>query len=370
MAGVTSEDLAWHRAGLRMARADLGYVSALIGQPALAALSVFPYAVLVAYEADHSLTRWFGAESVLQATPMAVAARMAGKVFDDKLASLAEIAAELRELSAANERLFRGGGWRSIARSMGIFNPDLSVFMLDGRPLLHSGVLPFQLGVHALGSDELQRLGPLVRSLAEQVGTLAAVLGVTGDGHRGGLDPAARIEALDAVASDYAAVAFGGQATPTDVLLLSLLQNNLAVGARLAHSNCCESCESAAVKHKFLSAYHSARSLQLATSSESDLLSAPLRARLTAITASQGARFLLRHRPLRNSLVHLGLSDRPSQIVEATDPIRGLIEQDLDAPWSEASATIRDAAAGLDDRLMTCLLADRAELLGCLRVPQ
>ncbi|MBM7331458.1 hypothetical protein JS562_52330, partial [Agrobacterium sp. S2] len=177
-----------------------------------------------------------------------------------------------------------------------------------------------------------------------------------------------RLSALDAVSIEFNAAAFAGQASSLDVLLLGLLLNNVAVGARLTATTCCRACASAAVKHQFVTGYQTALSLQLLA--EEELLTAALHGRLVAMADSPDAHFLRGHRRLRNSLVHLGLGDRTSDIVEADDPIRALIEADLGAPFDEGASRIGQAAAALDDALTSWLQADPDAVLGTLRVPQ
>lgn len=355
-------------AGLRIAHADLGYLLGAASHGGLPAVCFMPYAALVAYETDLFLSRALGSESVLAGTPATAAARMANKIFDDKRSSVEEISSTLGRLAAENEQYFRGGAKRSIARALGIFNPDLSVFVLDGTPLLYGTVIPFQLGLHSLARGNRDDFGPVVGKVAEGLGALAGAFGLRLGEHHGDASLGERLSALDALSTDYNAAAFGGEATPLDSLLLALLMNNAAVGARLAASTCCPSCASAAVKHQFVAGYQTALSLQILV--EADLLTAALRGRLRTIADSPDAHFLRGHRRLRNSLVHLGLSDRSAEIVEAADPISALIEADLDMSLGAAAARIGQAIAALDDQLTSWLLADAQAVLDTLQVPE
>jgi hypothetical protein len=293
---------------------------------------------------------------------------MAHKIFDDKRASIDDIAGTLRRLAEENEHYFRGGFRRTIARALRIFNPDLFVVMLDGTPLLYGTVIPFQHGLHSLARGNPDGFGPVVGKTAESLGRLAQAFGLKLADHHGdaGLDE--RLSALDAVKLDYDAASVGGHAETLDTLLLGLLMNNAAVGARLTISTCCNSCVSAAVKHRLVASYQTAQSLHLLA--EAELLSPPLHGRLEAIAESPEAQHLRGLRKLRNSLVHLGLGDRGSDIVEADDPIRGLIESDLDAPFDEGASRIGQAAAVLDDALTSWLLEDADAVLSTLRSPE
>lgn len=366
MGGGATDD--WREAGRRMAKGDLGYIAGMLDQSALVGLCVVPYAALVAYEADGFLSRALGHQSVLAGSSTATPARMASKIFDDKRASVEDISRTLGNLAAEFEEAFRGGPRRAIARMLGIFNPDLSVLTLDGRPLLYGAVVPFQLGIPSLGPDGMTSLRPQVRALAERIGRLAAQLSIKLGQHQRASDVLDSLSALDAVSADYNAAAFGGHASVHDVLLLSLLHNNVAVGAQLAKAGCCTSCTSAAVKHQFVTTYQAARSVQLILGD--DLLTGILRGRLGEIANSDEVQYVLQHRALRNSLVHLGLSDRPDEIVAASDPTAALIEADLGVPFAEAARRIQQAASALDDQLVDWLLEDRQAVLGTLREPE
>ncbi len=358
----------WQAAGARIARADLGYMSGAVAEGHLFAACFMPYAALVGYEGDRLLTNTLATDSLLAGTPAAAAARMAAKIFDDKRASIEDIAHTLQGLAAENEQYFRGGTKRTIARVLGIFNPDLSVFVLDGRPLVYGTVLPFQLGLHRLALGWRDEVGPALHETATGLGRVAATFGVRAGQHHANAALDDRLSALDAVSIEFNAAAFAGQASPLDVLLLSLLLNNVAVGARLTVSTCCQACASAAVKHKLVTGYQTALSLQLLA--EAELLTAALYGPLVTIAHSPAAHFLRGHRRLRNSLVHLGLGDRSTDIVEADDPIRALIEADLGEPFDEGASRIGQATAALDDALTSWLLAEPDAVLGTLRVPQ
>lgn len=355
----------WEDAGERMARSDLGYVTgALTSNSPIATLSFMPYAALVAYEADRFLTEARGAESRLEGT-LAKAARMAGKIFDDRCTAIEEVSHILRDLAAGNEQHFRGGTKRKVARFLGIFNPDLSVFMLDNVPLIYGTVLPFQLGLHTLSSGGLNEWRPALHATAEAMGTFAQTFDLRLGDHRGDTTLGGRLSALDAVSSKYNAAIFGGQAAPHDALLLGLLMNNAAVGARLGVSRCCPSCCSAAIKHTFVAGYHTALSLQLLL--EADLLTTTLRDHLSTLVESPQAQFFRSHRSLRNSLVHLGISDRSVGIVAAADPVVALIEADLGEPFAKGASLIEDATAALDAALTAWLLEDADMVLSTLR---
>jgi hypothetical protein len=351
-----------------MARADLGYIAGSLSQSHLVAMCGYPYAVLVAYEADLFLTRYLDHEPRLEGSPTATAARMASKIYEDTKVSVEDIAGELTKLAQENDDYFRGGPNRELARELGIYNPDLPVFMLKGRPLVNGSVLLFQLGFHAVGLEDFKALGPLAYDLAVRIGLLAGGLGIEVGQHKGDGSAVHDVTSLDAVGADYNSHAFGGGREPLDVLLLSLLHNNAAVGARLGQSRCCESCASAAAKQKFLSGYQVARSLDAAH--QSHLLSQPCRERLAAVSSSPAAEFFRRYRPLRNSLVHLGLNGRPAEVIDAPDPTRALIEHDLESGFSDAVQSIHDAAASLDDQLTGWLLQDSDALLQTLREPE
>lgn len=355
------------QAGLRIARADLGYLlgAALNGE--LPAACFMPYAALIAYESDLFHTRALGTEPIPADTPVRSAARMANKIFDDKRSSIENISAILGRLASENEQYFRSGAKRAIARALGIFNPDVSVFVLDGTPLIYGTVVPFQLGLHSLARGSPDGFGPAVGKVAEGLGDLASAFGLRLGEHHGDASLGERLSARDALSTDYNVAAFGGQAAPLDTLLLALLMNNAAVGARLAASTCCTSCASAAVKHQFVAGYQTALSLQLLA--EADLLSAALRGRLRTIADSPDAQFLRGHRKLRNSLVHLGLADRSAEIIEAADPVSALIQTDLDMSLDDAAARIGHAIGALDEQLTSWLLADAEAVLGALRVP-
>lgn len=357
----------WQAAGVRIARADLGYMTGAVTDGRLSAVCFMPYAALVGYEADLFLTKTLTTDSLLVGTPAAAAARMAAKIFDDKRASIEDVANTLEGLAAENGQYFRGGTKRAIARALGIFNPDLSVFLLDGRPLVYGTVVPFQLGLHSLALGSRDEVGPALHETAKGLGRVAAAFGLQPGQHRGDADLNDRLSALDAVSIEYNAAAFAGKAAPLDALLLGLLMNNVAVGSRLAVSTCCPSCASAAVKHQFVTGYQTALSLRLLT--EADLLSPALRSRLLTVADSPDAQFLQRHRRMRNALVHLGLWDRSSDVVEADDPITALIEADLGMPFVEGASHIGQAVAALDDALVSWLLEDPEAVMSTLRAP-
>lgn len=355
----------WQAAGARIARADLGYMTAAVTAGRLSAVCFMPYAALVGYEADLFLTKTLVTDSQLADTPAAAAARMAAKIFDDKRASIEDVANTLEGLAAENEQYFRGGTKRAIARALGIFNPDLSFFMLDGRPLVYGTVVPFQLGLHALALGSRDEVGPALHETAKGLGRLAAAFGLRPGQHHADAALDDRLSALDAVSIEYNTAAFAGKASPLDVLLLGLLMNNVAVGARLAVSACCPSCTSAAVKHQFVTGYQTALSLRLLT--EANLLSPALRRRLVTVADTPEAQFLQRHRSMRNALVHLGLWDRSSDVVEADDPISAVIEADLGVPFAEGASRIGQAVTVLDDALVSWLLEGPDTVLSTLR---
>lgn len=358
----------WQAAGARIARADLGYVTGAVAESHLSAVCFMPYAALIGYEADVFLSKTVATDSPLADMPAARAARMAAKVFDDKRASIEDIARALESLATENQQYFRGGVKRTIARVLGIFNPDLAVVALDGRPLIYGTVVPFQLGLHALALGSHDEVSHAVRETAVGLGRVAAAFGVRTAQHCTNAALDSGLAALDAVSVEFNAAAFAGKASTLDVLLVGLLLNNLAVGARLAVSTCCPACMSAAAKHQFVTGYQS--SLSLRQLAEAELLSPALHGRLLTIADSPEAHFFRRHRRLRNSLVHLGLSDRGTDIVEAEDPIRVLIETDLGGPFDEVTSRIDQAATALDDALSSWLLSDLDAVLRTLRVPQ
>lgn len=123
----------------------------------------------------------------------------------------------------------------------------------------------------------------------------------------------------------------------------------------VATSNCCNDCRFAAFKHRLVVAHHAVRSLTKLN--ETPSLNKAIRARAESLLDDPGLAEVLRLRSLRNGLVHLGLSDVPSKVFAADDPVDGVIMHYASGQgYADIDALVNRALAILNEQLTQWLL--------------
>lgn len=312
--------------GLQLARADLGYVAAaLAGRVVGRALTFLPHAVLVAFEAHAFCSRQLGIEMPELAwnQALATAARNSGKFFDDNRRDLTQLVSDVNTLAEATRKAFTSGVRRRLARSLGCYNPDLSVLFVTAKPVSTNVTFAFHAGAKIPGPHSGEQAGRTAHDLARGVGQMVTILG--GDTtHR---PPASDLDAewswRDGESQACYGEAFGGELPASHVPLMLMLQGAVATAALLARTDCCSECQVAAFKHRLVVAHHAARSLWKLKNAGP--LGRAAAERVDAMLAEPPMAEVARMRALRNGLVHLGLSDVPESAFASPNPLGSVV---------------------------------------------
>lgn len=345
--------------GLALARADLGYVRAALEDGHVErALAFLQYAVLVAYEA-HA----FGSRQLNLDMPqlgwnpaVAAAARNGAKFFDDNRRSMGRLAAEVAQFDMATRQAFMSGPMRRLARALGIRNPDLAVLMVRSVPVATNITIAFNTGAQVPGPGNIREAGQVVHDLALGVGQMVAEIGAADTPHR---PPGGGLESDwswgDGVSSDCYAEAFAGDIPRTYVPLMLMLQGAAATAAFAARTDCCESCQVAAFKHRLVVAHHLARSMQVLI--DARVLDPPALSRVTAMLTTSAVVDVLGLRALRNGLVHLGVSDVPAAAFDSPAPLPAVVSHySSGRSYAVIDETVRQALAHMNKGLSGWLL--------------
>jgi hypothetical protein len=137
-----------------LARADLGYVrAALEGGHVERVLAFLQQAVFVAFEAHAFCSRQLGLALPQLAwnSELAAASRSSGKLFDDNRRDLTLLTRDVGQLAEATRLAFTGGWRRRVARSLGIWNPDLSVLSVQEIPVSTNVTMAFHAAAQVPG---------------------------------------------------------------------------------------------------------------------------------------------------------------------------------------------------------------------------
>jgi hypothetical protein len=360
------------KVGLALARADLGYIRAVIETTqAERALTFLPYAVLVAFEAHAFCTQQLGIRLPILAwnDELAAAVRTNNKLFDDSRRDLKALSRDIVLVAAETRAAFRGGWKRQLARALHIWNPDLSVLMLHDVPVSTNVSMGFHAAIQVPGPRNQEAAGRVVHDLAYGVGQMIAALGLAEQQHR-----AIALADMDWIWGDGDSVVcyaemFAGEIPDGSVPLLVLLQGASATAHFLADADCCNDCWLAAFKHRLVAAHHIARSLTIVRPT---LATSALTRRIDWLLDHEDVRTVQELRALRNGLVHLGLSDAPLTLFAATDPATAVIEHYAQRSIGTANKQIKRALEHMQGRLTEWMLQSPpggTGLLALLRPP-
>lgn len=329
---------------LWLIRADLAFVASTIVTGPWPAILMLPHGVLVGYEATNFLAKNSPGFIPPDWDPaVASAARHRAKMLDDSRRSAMEQAANFEPIATELERYFRRGARRSIARLLGFRNADASVLFLDDRPVGFSLGLAYSCGWTS-ESASMDDLGLVVRDLGQGLGQLVAELDI---------DPMEHVRTvpgyreMDAVVQKLVPASCGGCASlpVAGALLMLLCQSNFAL-ALSSEPRCCDECDAAILKQRFLIAYQVLRSID-GLDATGELLNLRCRERLADARRSQTVTRLMSWRSLRNGLTHYGLNDLSPEALEAGDPLSCIVHGYLGDLTPEDVVLITDAALRL-----------------------
>ena len=300
---------------IALASADLAYLYGALMRPDDPAQHwlFIQYAVMTSYETRLYREKQLGVEvpDALWPEEIAEAARMSGKYFDDKRRGyLPGLVSYFGELIAANQAYFLPEG--RPAPELDSLRDDLAVLLLDGVPVVTNVGGFFAAGMRPDQVTNQDELGFRVHDLAAGVGQTVAWVGAPQD-HPGPFEfTAERFEWWDAHEEEVVREVFCGDFDPPLAVAMLTIQNAATAADRLSRTECCESCQIAALKHRMIVAYGCAVSLQHLLASNPTLSAAGTTYLKQALNDLHCVKLLEPgYRKLRNGLLHLGFTDIP-----------------------------------------------------------
>lgn len=250
----------------------------------------------------------------------AAAARHGSKFLDRRHSALGAHFLEIESLAEATHASFFPANRRGRA-FLDFLRKDLSV-VSAGREILLTNVTGHSMvGLPSDRAARLEVIGTHVRTLTTGLGQLSAKF--TGaDVSELALHGNAATDKLtwwDGKMNDLPSRTFGGELDLAHCLSLIGLLASAQAANRWARATCCDACDAAALKHRFVSSHHLARSISALTAEPSTL--GPIARQVLSAMAGRGDALTLTSNPyraLRNGWLHLGFSDAADRL---TDPI-------------------------------------------------
>lgn len=274
------------------------------------------WGAMVAYETTKMLRETHS----LQLKPnwedtFAKSARHSGKFFDGRTKQLDQVVKNFRRLVAANHTAFypenRPGPEYDYLRD------DLSV-VTDGDEVLLTNITGlFMVGIPPERGLDMDAWGPHVLTLTSGIGQVAAA--IVGESveqmHHHGNHSEEALTWSDGKIAEVLPIIFGGELETDLALALLSIHSSVQSARRWARTQCCASCEVAALKHRFVVLHQAMQSLhQLGTRLESFRPIAV--SHLQPLVESPGLSAVVSRpfRRLRNGWLHLGFDDIASDL--------------------------------------------------------
>jgi len=322
---MESEDirvaLPHERLSLEIAHADLIYVAAALGNAEwdVGGARRWPflqYAALVAFETKkHYRAVWDIELEAAWDETTATRARMSAKYLDDNRRTISDTRAYFAEMLASNHGAFFPPD--RLGEEFDFLRDDLSVASTNGTPL------GTNVGGHFIAGFDPQTSGDWAAAkthafdLSRGIGNIARQ--VVGDElddastHR--LAIASPAIWWDGKSAEFLPQLFAGEFDEAlTMALMTLIATARAVNDA-ARPVCCGNCRFAALKHRFVVLYQTARSLEILSNEDHTGRPETLEFFGTLFSDKLVSRILERRfKALRNGLVHLGLGDVADQV--------------------------------------------------------
>jgi hypothetical protein len=278
----------------------------------------------VAYEARKHLRDVHSVEIELDwEDQFAESARHGSKYYDGKAGKLDKAVADFErtvdsfeKLAAATHESFfpadrRGGTLFDFLRD------DLSVIADESELVLTNVTGHFMVGLPPERAARLESIGDHVKTLTTGLGQFAA--GLTRQGIEEIREHGSRVTTAltcwDAKMYEAIPSTFGGTLSTGLAFSLISIASSAQAARRWAKAECCGSCSAAALKHRFVLAHHTAKSM-VAFSDRARGMDSDARQRAVEIAHTSDAEIICSEpfRNLRNGWLHLGLSDIPTEL--------------------------------------------------------
>lgn len=301
------------RLSLAIAVSDLKYVCGMLHSsgthPRSWAFS--HWGTTVAFETLKHLSAAHETHIILGWEPkIAAAARNGGKFFEGNRGQFKRVIKDFRQLIEATHAAYFAAD--RIGPEYDFLRDDFAV-LTDGDDLLLTNVTGhFMVGLPANRGSDMEEWGPHLRALNFGIGQLTRYLApsIREELHLHGAAPAESLSWWDGRVEEFVSGIFSGELKSDLAFSLVSILSTLQCAGRWARTDCCVSCQVAALKHRFVVLYHALSSLGQLRSRTTGL--GPIaEMQLSALVDTPRARTLVDRpfRSLRNGWLHLGFSD-------------------------------------------------------------